>query len=85
MEGDLVHEKPDCAKFPMSAPDTNISSFYSGSVLLLGSGIRNILLEVSRFSTICPSSTSHSFFIPVGLLECWIDDCRQDTYLNLTV
>ena len=39
VEGDLVHEKPDWAEFPVSTPDTNISSFYSGSVLLLGSGI----------------------------------------------
>ena len=80
MEGDLVHEK-----FPVSAPDTNISSFYSGSVLMLGSGIRNILLEVSRFSPSLHLVHLITFFIPVGLLECWIDDCRQDTYLNLTV
>ena len=33
-EGDLVHEPPDWAEFPESAPDT--TSFYSGSVLHLG-------------------------------------------------
>ena len=36
-EGDLVHEPPDWAEFLESAPDT--SSFYSGSVLHLGSAI----------------------------------------------
>ena len=36
-EGDLVSDEPDWAEFPETAPDT--SSFYSDSVLHLGSGI----------------------------------------------
>ena len=62
-EGDLVHVQPDCAEFPESAPST--SSFYSGSVLQLGSGI--ILLGGQIWSYLSISLSNSASFPPCYL------------------